>query len=181
MWVIVGNLGNFCQILIRLINETKISGLYTVVARGCNHINLDAKGRMSIPTKLRDGLKGESDGKLVVTISPSDRCLLLYKLEDWEDVEKKMTALPALDVQVRQLKRMLIGHADDCAMDASGRILLAQNLRDFAGIKRKAVLVGQGDKYEVWDEAQWFAHRDAITESEIDESTLPAVLGSLAF
>lgn len=151
------------------------------MARGSNHINLDAKGRMSIPTKLRDALKGASDGQLVVTISPSDRCLLLYKLEDWDDVEQKLTALPTLNAQVRQLKRMLIGHADDCAMDGSGRILLPVPLREFAGIDRKAVLVGQGDKYEIWDEAQWFAQRASLAEIKLDESALPAELGSLSF
>ena len=157
------------------------SEFYTTVARGSNHINLDAKGRMSIPTKLRDALKGESDEQLVVTISPSDRCLMLYKLEDWQEVEKKLTALPTLNAQVRQLKRMLIGHADDCAMDGSGRILIPVNLREFAGIDRKAVLVGQGDKYEIWGEAQWLAQRESLADIKLDESALPIELGSLSF
>jgi len=136
---------------------------------------------MSIPTKHRDALRGESDGSLVVTISPSDRCLLLYRLEDWEDVERKLTALPTLNAQTRQLKRMLIGHADDCAMDASGRILLPPQLREFASIDRKAVLVGQGDKYEIWDEAHWVAQRDSMLTVELDESALPAELETLSF
>lgn len=136
---------------------------------------------MSIPTKLRDALKGESDGQLVVTISPSDRCLLLYRLEDWTEVEEKLTSLPTLNAQVRQLKRMLIGHADDCSMDGSGRILVPTPLREFAGIDRKAVLVGQGDKYEIWDEAQWVAQRDSLMAIELDESALPVELESLSF
>lgn len=151
------------------------------MARGSNHINLDAKGRMSIPTKLRGALNDESDGQLVVTISPSDRCLLLYGLKEWEDVEQKLTALPTLNAQVRQLKRMLIGHADDCAMDGSGRVLIPLPLREFAGINRKAVLVGQGDKYEIWDEAQWLAQRESLAEIKLDESNLPVELGSLSF
>lgn len=136
---------------------------------------------MSIPTKLRDALKGESDGQLVVTISPSDRCLLLYRLEDWTEVEEKLTSLPTLNAQVRQLKRMLIGHADDCSMDGNGRILVPTPLREFAGIDRKAVLVGQGDKYEIWDEAQWVAQRDSLMAIELDESALPVELESLSF
>ncbi|WP_113954846.1 division/cell wall cluster transcriptional repressor MraZ [Arenicella xantha] len=151
------------------------------MARGSNHLNLDAKGRMSIPTRHRDALKGESEGALVVTISPSDRCLLLYRLEDWEQVEKKLTALPTLNAQTRQLKRMLIGHADDCVMDGSGRILVPTPLREFAGIDRKAVLVGQGDKYEIWSEAQWVAQRDSMLSVELDESALPSELESLSF
>lgn len=136
---------------------------------------------MSIPTKLRDALSGESGGDVVVTISPSDHCLLLYTLEDWGVVEDKLTSLPTLNAQVRQLKRMLIGHADDCSMDGSGRILLPQQLREFANIDRKAVLVGQGDKYEIWDEAHWLAQRESLLAVELDESALPVELESLSF
>lgn len=136
---------------------------------------------MSIPTKLRDALRGESEGQLVVTVSSSDHCLLLYKLEDWNAVEEKLTSLPTLNAQVRKLKRLLIGHADDCVMDGSGRILLPQQLREFAHIDRKAVLVGQGDKYEIWDEAQWLAQRESLAEIKLDESALPDELGSLSF
>jgi MraZ protein len=136
---------------------------------------------MSIPTKLRSALCGESGNDLVVTISPSDHCLLLYKLEDWDVVEQKLTSLPTLNAQVRQLKRVLIGHADDCAMDGSGRILLPQQLREFANIDRKAVLVGQGDKYEIWDEAHWVAQRESLLSVELDESALPIELESLSF
>jgi MraZ protein len=136
---------------------------------------------MSIPTKLRDVLSGESGGDVVVTISPSDHCLLLYALEDWAVVEEKLTSLPTLNAQVRQLKRMLIGHADDCSMDGSGRILLPQQLREFANIDRKAVLVGQGDKYEIGDEAHWLAQRESLLAVELDESALPVELESLSF
>lgn len=136
---------------------------------------------MSIPTKLRDALRGESEGQLVVTTSPTDRCLLLYKLADWEEVETKLTSLPTLNAQVRQLKRVLIGNADDCTMDGSGRILVPTQLREFANIDRKAVLVGQGDKYEIWDEAHWVAQRESLLAVELDESALPIELESLSF
>jgi MraZ protein len=136
---------------------------------------------MSIPTKLRHALCGESGDDLVVTISPSDHCLLLYKVADWDAVEQKLTSLPTLNAQVRQLKRMLIGHADDCSIDGSGRILLPQQLREFANIDRKAVLVGQGDKYEIWDEAHWLAQRESLLSIQLDESALPVELESLSF
>ena len=151
------------------------------MARGSNHISLDAKGRMSIPTKHRAALTGESEGRLVVTISPTDKCLLMYTLEDWNVVEEKLVALPTLNPQTRTLKRMLIGNADDCAMDGSGRILLPQQLREFASIDRKAVLVGQGDKYEIWDEAHWVAQRDSMFLEELDESALSSELEALSF
>lgn len=151
------------------------------MARGSNHISLDAKGRMAIPTKLRGALTSDSGSDLVVTISTSDRCLLMYRLRDWEVVEQKITALPTLNAQNRKLKRMLIGHADDCSMDGSGRILLPQQLREYAGIDKKAVLVGQGDKYEIWDEAHWVAQRESMLSSELDESALSLELETLSF
>ena len=82
------------------------------MARGSNYLSLDAKGRMSISTKHRAALIGDSEGRLVVTISPTDKCLLLYKLDDWNVVEQKLVALPSLNAQTRTLKRMLIGNAD---------------------------------------------------------------------
>ena len=151
------------------------------MARGSNNINLDAKGRISIPTKHRDDLVRISQGQMVVTISPNDRCLWLYTLSAWEAVEQKLIALPTLNAQTRKLKRMLIGHADDCDMDGSGRILLPAPLREFAMLQKKAVLVGQGDKFEIWDELHWAAHRDAILDEELDEAALPVELESLSF
>lgn len=122
-----------------------------------------------------------SEGQLVVTISPNDRCLWLYTLAAWEGVESKLVSLPTLNAQSRKLKRMLIGHADDCDMDGSGRILLPAPLREFAMLQKKAVLVGQGDKFEIWDEQHWSAHRDAILDEELDEAALPLELESLSF
>jgi len=152
-----------------------------VMARGSNNISLDTKGRISIPTKLRDDLLRISEGQMVVTISPNDRCLLLYTLTAWEAVERKLVSLPTLNAVTRKLKRMLIGNADDCDMDANGRILLPSALREFAMIQKKAVLVGQGDKFEIWDEGHWNAHRDSILSEELDESSLPEELISLSF
>ena len=127
-----GNLWIFCPVF--AIPERNVAFITNkrpkkVVARGSNYLSLDVKGRMSIPTKHRAALIGESEGRLVVTISPTDKCLLLYKLDDWNAVEQKLVALPTLNAQTRTLKRMLIGNADDCAMDGNGRILLPEALR----------------------------------------------------
>lgn len=151
------------------------------MARGSNNISTDAKGRISIPTKHREDLLRLSQGRMVVTISPNDRCLLMYTLTAWEAVERKLVSLPTLNPKTRKLKRMLIGHADDCDMDSNGRILIPAPLREFAMIQKKAVLVGQGDKYEIWDDGLWNAHRESILEDELDESELPAELESLSF
>lgn len=151
------------------------------MSRGSSHISVDVKGRVAVPTKHRHALTSEGVADLVVTISATDRCLLLYTVETWVKVEAKLVALPQLNPQVRKLKRMLIGHADDVSMDSNGRILLPPALREFANIGKKAVLVGQGDKFEVWDEAQWVAERDSNYDEELDEANLPEELASLAF
>ncbi len=151
------------------------------MSRGSSHISVDAKGRVSIPTKHRHALSSEGESALVVTISATDRCLLLYTAEAWVDVEAKLVALPTLNPQIRKLKRMLIGHADDVSMDSNGRVLLPPALREFASIGKKAVLVGQGDKFEIWDEAQWVAERDSMYDVELDEANLPEELANLAF
>ena len=126
-------------------------------------------------------IRDRSGTELVVTISATDRCLLLYTAEAWVSVESKLVSLPQLNPQIRKLKRMLIGHADDVAMDASGRVLLPPALREFAGIEKKVVLVGQGDKFEIWDEGQWVAERDSMYDVELDEANLPEELAALAF
>lgn len=176
-----GNKGQVLPIFVPFSASINNKRANKVVARGSNHISVDAKGRMSIPTKLRDALVSTDDGHLVVTASPSDRCLLMYTAEDWGVVEQKITSLPSLNKQTRQLKRMLIGHADDCQMDGSGRILLPAQLREYAYIDRKAVLVGQGGNYEIWDEAHWIAQRESMLSIELDEANLPDELSSLSF
>ncbi|MEO0369451.1 MAG: division/cell wall cluster transcriptional repressor MraZ [Pseudomonadota bacterium] len=149
--------------------------------RGTSQINLDAKGRLAIPTKHRDDLMKDCGGHMVMTISTNDRCLWLYKLPTWEEVERKVIALPTLNSHTRRVRQMLIGHADDCEMDASGRILVPATLREFAQLSKKIVLVGQGDKYEVWDAEHWKAHQDSFLNGSSDESDIPPELAALSF
>ncbi len=122
--------------------------------RGVSHINLDAKGRLAIPVRYRSALEEGCDGHLVITVD-ADRCLLLYPLGEWELIEDRLASLPNLNRQTRRLQRLLIGHATECDMDGSGRILLPQPLREFAGISRRSVMIGQGNKFELWDEQTW--------------------------
>ena len=89
-----------------------------------------------------------------------EKCLLLYPLSEWEIVQRKLEELPNVGTQARLLQRLLIGHATDIEMDGNGRILLSQMLRDFAELAKRLVLVGQGNKIELWAEAQWAERRD---------------------
>jgi MraZ protein len=118
---------------------------------------LDAKGRLAIPGKHRDALTGLPDGAertVVITADPS-RCLLVYPRATWEPIQARLMALSSFNEQIRGLQRLLVGHADDVGMDGAGRILVPPALRQYAGLEHHVVLVGQGNKFELWDDAKW--------------------------
>lgn len=150
------------------------------MARGVNNINLDAKGRLAVPTRYREDLLRAADGKIVVTVSPQDRCLWMYPLTEWENVERKLVSLPSLNKSTKRLKRMLIGHALDCDMDANGRILLSAPLREFAFLEKKVIMIGQGNKFEIWDEGVWNQNFETWLSDDIDENDLSDDLESLS-
>lgn len=150
--------------------------------RGITGVNIDAKGRMVMPTRYRERLQVNDQGIVVLTIDTEERCLLLYPLSDWEVIETKLSALPSFNVAARRIQRLLIGHATDVEMDGQGRILLPPLLREYAGLNKHAVLVGQGRKFELWDETQWQARRESwlLEEANADESALPDEVKSIS-
>jgi len=148
--------------------------------RGINNISVDAKGRMAMPARYRERLLEGCGGRLVVTVD-QDHCLLVYPLPEWEVIESKLIALPSLNKQARLLQRLLIGHATELDMDAQGRILLPVMLREFAGLKKKAVIIGQGKKLEIWDEDTWAESQEEwVAAVQADEGELPAALEELS-
>lgn len=137
--------------------------------RGVTILNLDAKGRMAVPSKYRERLQNTAQGQLVVTLDMSDPCLLIYPMPEWEDIERKLVRLPSLNKQAVRLKRLLLGHAAECELDGSGRILLPPALRDLVHLAKRIVLLGQGNKFEVWDEQVWNERREKmLDEAEAD-------------
>lgn len=148
--------------------------------RGVNTISLDAKGRMAMPARYRDRFMETCDGQLVVTVD-RDHCLLLYPLPEWEEIERKLVRLPSLNKQARRLQRLLIGHATECELDSHGRILLPPPLREFAHLDKHLVLIGQGNKFELWDEKIWNEQREAwLAEEGQEGGELPPELESLS-
>lgn len=123
--------------------------------RGISNASLDAKGRMALPTRNRESVVAVADGKVVVTIDMRERCLLLYPLPEWEVVQRKLESLSNINPEARLLQRLLIGHATDLELDNSGRILLPSLLREYAELAKKLVLVGQGNKIEIWSHDLW--------------------------
>ncbi len=148
--------------------------------RGAAKITLDDKGRVVIPTRYRERLLERSAGQVVVTVDRDGECLLIYPLNDWEQVERRLMELPSLHPQSRRLQRLMVGHATDLALDGHGRMLLPPELREFAGLNRHAVLIGQGSRCELWDEARWNERREAWLKSEASSAELPAQLDSLS-
>ena len=148
--------------------------------RGINPLTLDSKGRLAVPAKYRESLLESGAGELVLTID-RDRCLLLYPLAVWEEVEQKLIRLSSTNRQARGLKRLLLGHAEECAMDGQGRILIPAPLREFACLDKYVVLVGQGNKLELWDEPTWYQLRDQWLAETGRDSDLPADVEILSF
>ena len=152
---------------------------HPIMFRGANKLTLDVKGRMVMPTKYRDRLQERCGGKLVVTVD-KDQCLLIYPLPDWEEIERKLMRLPTLNPQARRLQRLMVGHATDLELDGHGRVLLPPSLREYGLLTRDAVLIGQGVRFELWDEARWNERRDEWLASEDTATDLPAELETLS-
>lgn len=133
--------------------STNAGGGLPALFRGVTQLVLDAKGRLAIPAKHRDAL-ANGNPRLVVTADPS-RCLLVYPLAAWEPIQAKLMGLSSFDERIRSLQRLIVGHADDVEIDASGRILIPPALRQYASLDKQVVLVGQGRRLELWNEAAW--------------------------
>jgi len=148
--------------------------------RGVNPINLDAKGRMAVPSRYRDRLVDCCAGQMVATIDTEARCLLLYPLHEWEEIQKKIESLPSFNPAARRIQRLLIGHATDLELDGSGRLLLPAPLREYAELEKKVVLLGQGQKFEIWSEARWLETRDSYLALTEEGMALPDELLNLS-
>lgn len=138
--------------------------------RGINALQIDNKGRVAIPVRYRDAL-GSDGAQLVITIDPEEQCLLLYKRTQWQVIEDNLQRLPSFNAAARRIQRLLIGHATDLELDLQGRVLLPTLLREHAQLDKRVVMIGQGNKFEIWDELLWQTKRTqwlAEESSQID-------------
>tara|TARA_Y100000741_G_C18087225_1_gene491171 strand:- start:258 stop:749 length:492 start_codon:yes stop_codon:yes gene_type:complete len=148
----------------------KLWELMVNMFKGIHNINLDSKGRLTIPTKYRNTIDDQSDGKLVVTIDSEEKCLLLYPSSVWLEIEKKINSLQSFNKNSRRIQRLLIGHAEEIDLDTTGRILLSKPLRLVAEMSKKVTLIGQGEKFEIWSEEIWNNRVNTWRSEETDES-----------
>ena len=149
--------------------------------RGASNLNLDVKGRLSVPSRYRQELLDSCEGNLIMTVDHIDQCLLLYPIHKWIEIEEKVAALPTFNKTARVLKRLLIGYATDVNMDKAGRLLVPLPLQEFASLDKQIVLIGQGSKFEIWDEMKWKQSTQEWMEEEANKDELIGDLASLTF
>jgi MraZ protein len=153
-------------------------GMFAVF-RGVQYINMDAKGRMAMPARHRDVLVLEHASQLIATIDTQSRCLHIYPLHTWEEFESKLQAVP-VNKAARRLTRLILGHASELEFDANGRVRLPSILQEYAGLEKKLVLVGQGEKFELWSESAWQQEcEEAIADASLGEQELPEAFANL--
>jgi MraZ protein len=140
---------------------------------------MDAKGRLAMPTRLREPLRMQSEGQVVVTIDTQTTCLMIYPLPVWEPLEQEIQDLPSFNPAVKRFQRLMLGYATDLELDGSGRLLLPPSLRDYAKLDKAVVLVGQGKKMELWSESLWSAVLDQALQSPDLGADVPIELKSL--
>jgi MraZ protein len=142
------------------------------VFQGASAINLDAKGRMSIPAKHRDALSIQCEGRLTLTRHP-DGCVMLFPRPVWEQHRQQISAWP---LQARAWQRIFLGYATDVEMDTAGRILISPELRAAVGLDKEVMMMGMGSHFEIWDAAKM-----AEKEQQALEAGTPDVLANFSF
>lgn len=146
--------------------------------QGATQLSLDAKGRMAIPARHRDELVKAAEGRLVLTGHPH-RCLLLYPEPAWLPVQEQLSKLSSIDPRTASIKRVMMGNALPTELDSAGRLLLAPELRDYAGFDKQVFLVGMGSHFEIWSEAGWKRQNELALES-LQSLELPAGLEGIS-
>ncbi len=121
--------------------------------------NITEGSRIALPKKLREQIKGEE----LILSKGFESCIFAYDKEDWLSEASKQIENPITDSRTRDLKRYMYSGAVETTIDAQGRIVIPGNLKDYAGIKQKTVVIGAGDHVEIWDVDKWSKHSEKIS------------------
>ena len=121
---------------------------------------LDTKGRLSVRAKFREDL-----GAGAVLTRGLDHCLFLFPMDEWRVLEEKLKTLPLTKAGARQFVRFLFSGATECELDKQGRLIVPQNLRDYAKIQKDAVVIGVSNRIEIWSKETWEAYVEEAEES----------------
>lgn len=128
--------------------------------------NLDAKGRLIVPSRFRDEL-----GERFVITKGLDKCLFVYPQSEWKIFEEKLKTLPITNAGARKFVRFFFAGAAECEPDAQGRIIIPSNLREYADIKKEVVSIGMANRLEIWNKENWVEYNDVenFVDSELAE------------
>ncbi|SAK92729.1 cell division protein MraZ [Caballeronia catudaia] len=129
--------------------------------QGASALTLDAKGRMSVPSRYREALQVQAESRVTLTRSP-DGCLLLFPRPEWERFRTKVAALP---MEAIWYQRIYLGNAMDMELDSAGRVLVSPELRAAASLEKDVTLLGMGERFEVWD-SQIYAAKEAAAMAQ---------------
>ncbi|MBB1649147.1 MULTISPECIES: division/cell wall cluster transcriptional repressor MraZ [Delftia] len=140
--------------------------------QGASSLNLDGKGRLSVPTRHRDALMAMAQGQVTLTKHPHG-CLMLFPRTEWLQFRERIAQLP---MSAQWWKRIFLGNAMDVDMDATGRVLVSPELREAVGLAKEVVLLGMGNHFELWDKATYEAH-----EAKAMQEEMPAAFQDFAF
>lgn len=133
--------------------------------QGASSLSLDAKGRLSVPTRHRDVLAATASSQLTITKHPHG-CLMVFPRPEWEKFRERLAQLP---MSAQWWKRIFLGNAMDVELDSTGRVLVSPELREGAGIQRETVLLGMGRHFELWDKATYDAQEAKAMQGEMPE------------
>ncbi|MDE1183192.1 division/cell wall cluster transcriptional repressor MraZ [Paraburkholderia sp.] len=134
--------------------------------QGASALTLDAKGRMSVPSRYRDALQGQAEGRMTLTKHP-DGCLLLFPRPEWEVFRTKIAALP---LDAHWWRRIFLGSASDVELDSAGRVLVSPELRMAASLEKEVMLLGMGSHFELWDAQTYAAKEQAAMAQGMPEA-----------
>jgi MraZ protein len=137
--------------------------------RGSSNHTLDGKGRIIVPTRFRELIAGDKGEAVMIT--RLDRCLFAYSLEAWARIEDRIVALSEVSENMRSFRRFFIGGAFECSCDKQGRVLVPQNLREYAGLEKDVVLVGALEHFEIWSLERW-TQVDKNMEAALQEESV---------
>jgi len=140
--------------------------------QGASSLTLDAKGRLSVPTRHRDVLLATAQGQLTITRHPHG-CLMVFPRPEWEKFRDNIAKVP---MSAQGWKRIFLGNAMDVDMDGTGRVLISPELRQAAGLAREVMLLGMGAHFELWDKVSYEKQ-----EAEVLQGPMPEALQDFAF
>jgi MraZ protein len=154
--------------LLVLLNSKKVVAVF----QGASSLSLDAKGRLSVPTRHRDVLSATAQGQLTITKHPHG-CLMVFPRPEWEKFRERIAQLP---MSAQWWKRIFLGNAMDVEMDGTGRVLISPELRQAAGISKDTMLLGMGNHFELWDKAAYDSQ-----EAQAMQGDMPDVFKDFSF